>query len=259
VKSHAFQPGQRALWQCAWGKPLLVTISALDGFSPQGEPEYLVHSEKFDTQWSLGESVIKSLPPEPTPDLPPLIGLIGRMGVGKDTAGSELVQHYGFARVAFAGVLKDLALDINPIVLCDSARRLVDVVDAAGWDGAKANPEVRRFLQRLGDRIRVRLGDSVWVDRAMAEIAWLRAGGDPVVITDVRYANEAEAVRAAGGTIIKITRPDQAMDGHPSESGVDSIDADFEIINDTSLENFLGEVNYIADLLNLHDYIPASN
>lgn len=252
-RPHAYTIGQELLWNTAWGKPLPVTVTRLDGWSPQGEPEYLVRSERFDTEWSLGEGVIHTLPVE-TPELAPLLGIVGRKQVGKDSAAAELAEHYGFVRLAFADLLKDLALDINPIICHPTGLTLIDAVDRGGWEWAKQFPEGRQFLQRLGDRVRVRLGRDTWITPVITKANELRQQGVPVVISDVRYHNEAEAVKAAGGTLIKIVRPSEITDNHPSEAESDSIETDYEITNDTELGDLSTVVALLADYLNLHDY-----
>lgn len=57
------------------------------------------------------------------------------------------------------------------------------------------------------------------------------------IITDVRFPNEAEAIRAAGGIVFKVVRPSLGVsdDEHPSETSVDLIEADHTIINDGTL------------------------
>jgi hypothetical protein len=188
--------------------------------------------------------------------LPPLIGLIGKKRVGKDTFAAVLVEEFGFARVAFADPLKAMALTIDPWALPGDEHRLfmrlTDLIDDEGWEVAKEEyPEVRRFLQRLGDGVR-QFDPEFWVGAGMyaADIArrgvFAHRNADyyaegkspkPVVITDVRYPNEADAIRDAGGTLIRIVRPD-ADDGdtHASETALDGYAADTVVSNQGSLD-----------------------
>lgn len=175
-----------------------------------------------------------------------LIGLIGRKRSGKDTFASALAEVGGYTRVAFADPLKQAALALDPIVgpaplpgdCVSSYRRLSEVVEALGWETAKdVVPEVRPVLQRLGtDAIRA-LDDNFWVEAGME-----RAGaiGGPVVFTDCRFPNEADAIRAAGGFIVRINRdlPDDG-DKHPSEVALDDYEADAEYDNNRPLEDML--------------------
>ena len=157
----------------------------------------------------------------------PLIGISGRAGAGKDLLATHLAP-FGYVRVAFADPLREMALAIDPLV---SFRHLAEMVESIGWDRAKKNPEVRRFLQRLGtEGVRSFLGADTWVRLAEERIAAL--GDVPVVITDVRYPNEVELVRRLGGLWCHVNRPDAAaVPGHVSEEALDMADADVVIHN----------------------------
>lgn len=186
-----------------------------------------------------------------TTTLPPLVGLIGKKRVGKDTFAAVLVEEFGFARVAFADPLKEMALTIDPWVDNDlgSPLGLSQVVaQMGGWERTKDQiPEVRRFLQRLGDGVR-QFDPEFWVRAGMREVYNTRGSRDmkmwqhvdnprPVVITDVRYPNEADAIREAGGTLVRIVRPGvDDGDAHASETALDGYDADILINNDGDLD-----------------------
>lgn len=169
-----------------------------------------------------------------------IIGVTGKKRAGKDTVAAYLEERHGFARVAFADPVKDLAYRLDPLIEFNkSFHDLQYVVDLVGWEDAKAVPHVRQTLQRLGNEIREVLGPEVWVDHAMIKAARNKR----TVISDVRYPNEASKIRAQGGRVIKIIRPDQeTTDTHPSETGVDLISPDFTIVNDRSKEDLLSTV-----------------
>ncbi len=187
--------------------------------------------------------------------LPPLIGLIGKKRVGKDTFAAVLVEEFGFARVAFADPLKEMALTIDPFLVggWDSSlddEFLATAVANFGWEEVKDTyPEARRFLQRLGDGVR-QFDPDFWLDAGMDTADGYRYGSReepnvfitertsqrPVVITDVRYPNEADAIRDAGGTLIRIVRPG-ADDGdtHASETALDDYPVDDVVTNTGSV------------------------
>lgn len=58
------------------------------------------------------------------------------------------------------------------------------------------------------------------------------------IITDVRFPNEAKAVKDAGGILIRVNRPNaKSGDSHPSETALDDYDGwDYVIENDGDLE-----------------------
>lgn len=77
-----------------------------------------------------------------------------------------------------------------------------------------------------------------------------------VLITDVRYANEMQAIRNAGGRIIRIRRPGSGLSGeaaqHASETEQDAIpDSAFDgvIMNDGTLEQFRARTLAAIDAL----------
>ena len=74
-------------------------------------------------------------------------------------------------------------------------------------------------------------------DRDARRRAQLDRPGTPVVLTDVRFPNEAEAIQAAGGRLVRVVRPGQdTSDQHISETALDDLVADVEIQNDGTLD-----------------------
>jgi len=162
-----------------------------------------------------------------------LIGVTGYAKHGKDSTGKVLQKHFGYKRYAFADQLKEMALVLNPIIPNEPyADRLYTVVQDQGWDKAKENPEIRRFLQVLGtEAVRDFLGADAWV-RALSkrmhedDVFGVTADGvdlDPhtkIVITDVRFPNEADWVRKVGGSLWRIVRLN--ADGSVFDNGIGS-------------------------------------
>ncbi|MFD0400173.1 hypothetical protein ACFVHI_19085 [Kitasatospora sp. NPDC127121] len=149
------------------------------------------------------------------------IALIGRARSGKDTAASVLAG-YGYVRLALADPLKVMAYDVDPVVGTELLGvnapvpvHLADAVDRYGWETVKDRfPEARRFLQRLGtEGVRRHVGPGFWIGHLHRAAA---AAGGPVVVTDVRFDNEVDALRSAGFAVWFIDRGGADGD-HPSE------------------------------------------
>lgn len=181
---------------------------------------------------------------------PPLIGLTGRAGTGKDTVAGQLVELHGYRRVAFADAIRTSAYAADPYVELSpygDVRRLSYVVDAIGWDDAKRqHPDVRRFLQRHGVAVRDAL-PGCWVGIAGRAIDAHRDAGHPVVVTDVRFPDEVAAIKRRGGFMFRVCRTGAAaLDGvngaHVSER-TDTLDVDYGLWNDGPL----GAVALLAD------------
>lgn len=168
-----------------------------------------------------------------------IVGLGHKLGVGKDTAAKELAEH-GFHRVAFADQLKTVALDLDPLIhmLAGPALvvRLAELVRQVGWGSAKRIPDVRRTLQVLGVSARERLGPDVWVDAAWSRVNAITENGESVVVTDVRFPNEAGRIRRAGGILVRIDRPEAPTSDHESESALDDFEWDHVVVNDGTPE-----------------------
>lgn len=174
-----------------------------------------------------------------------IIGLSGYSTAGKDEAATVLVNH-GFERVAFADVLRDMAYAVDPFIdVGDGPHdyefgRLSDIIDKYGWDYSKnIFPDVRRLLQRLGTEAgRDILGGNIWVDTAFN-----RAKSDRICVSDVRFPNEAQAIRDRGGVLVRITRKGVGpRNDHPSETSLNNYDFDFYIENDGSIEDLHAKV-----------------
>lgn len=157
-----------------------------------------------------------------------LIGLVGLAQSGKDTAAAHLVERGDFVRVAFADPLREMLYALNPIVSFDGFEpvvypvRLVETVDQCGWDEAKQIPEVRGLLQRLGTEAMRAQDPYFWIRRAGDNIHEARRAGKHVVVTDVRFINEADFIVENGGHIIEVFRGTAGLSGetakHKSET-----------------------------------------
>ncbi|MGW6745947.1 deoxynucleotide monophosphate kinase family protein [Streptomyces sp. NPDC055025] len=166
----------------------------------------------------------------------PLLGLAGAARSGKDTAASSLAD-CGWQRKAFADPVREMLYHLNPVLidpLSEAGTTTVAwEVDNYGWDYVKSEfPEVRGYLQRLGTEAGRRVIDErIWIDTLFRDYgSW----GSPAVITDVRFRNEAEEIKARGGLVVKIVRPSQALiDGaeHISENALGGWEFDATVLN----------------------------
>lgn len=194
--------------------------------------------------------------PEPAPASHPvrppdplIVGLIGRAGNGKDTAGAHLVDRWGFVRYAFAAPLRQmleaLAADCNisPAWLRDRALKEQPITGLG--------VSYRQMSQELG---------TGW-GRGMHPDFWLRVAErvlglpgapvhDRIVITDVRFVNEADWIRRHGGTLWRITRPQAAeVRSHISEQYAAAMFAEAEIDNRYSEAHLHGRLDELVQTL----------
>ena len=139
---------------------------------------------------------------------PRLVGLCGFARTGKDTVGAYLAERHGYERRAFADKLRELAAAIDPWASDEdfiTHVRYSEALASHGYEKAKDEfPEIRRFLVALGKGVREVLGQNTWVDAVLPDA--LPDDHPPLVITDVRYPNEAARIRRLGGEVWYVVR-----------------------------------------------------
>ena len=176
-----------------------------------------------------------------------LIGLAGKARSGKDTAARYIVKKHGYARVAFADPVKEAAAGMFGI----SINYFYD-------DDLKEEPHPfwgispREMVQKVGTECaRQVFGDDIWIRRAQLELQRIAQYNEyaqqdkyvkaipGVVMSDVRYENEAAWIRDSGGIIIHIQRDAVSkVRGHSSENGVACDAVDYRVFNGTTVESF---------------------
>ena len=163
-----------------------------------------------------------------------LIGITGKARSGKDSAAKYLWTQYGFSRIAFADPLKE------------AAQAMFGLSDRQAWDDELKevviphwNMAPRQMFQKEGTEAgRNVFGGDLWIKRFMLTYNLLK-DTDDIIVPDVRFDNEAEALRSLGGIIIEVRRGQAGLSGsagaHVSESGL-SLPADYVIENEGTLE-----------------------
>lgn len=172
-----------------------------------------------------------------------LLGLCGPAAVGKDTVADAIGAHWDdgatpIVRYAFARPIKEAAsvLFDLPIEAFDDRARKDAPLDNLGGRTPRA------LLQLIGtDWVRETIDARFWIARF--ERAYARArdrGAAVMVVTDVRFPNEADAIRALCGTIVRVTRvatPTMSSieRAHPSETHARALIGDAVLHNDASV------------------------
>lgn len=176
-----------------------------------------------------------------------IIGFGHRAQVGKDTAGDWLIDN-GWERLAFADLVRRVLYAMDPVVDPISTEYyfcLQNMVDAMGWDLTKTNTEVRTLLQKLGQGMREILDPGVWLRPVIKEADRLEEQGHNVVITDVRYLNEAKAIKDLGGLVVRIDRAVAQRISGEDELG-DYDDWDAVIDNNGSIQELRDQVTALV-------------
>ena len=169
---------------------------------------------------------------------PMLIGLSGKAGSGKDTAGKFLCDRYKCLHYYFAKPLKEGA-KIMFALTDEQIKNKEQVIEPWGMSP-------RKLYQRLGTEVGRGIDVNIWVKNA--EMFVRQNAGFTVVITDVRFSNEAFWIHNRGGVVINIVREqnDIKENKHSSENGLKPDDIDLTIYNNGTIGDLYKEVeNYI--------------
>lgn len=183
--------------------------------------------------------------------MPHLIGFCGQRRSGKSTAG-QVFTRAGHTSLAFSDPLKEfcgiitgvgeevyedaiksrLLPDVSPPGISGRVEAWVGEKHALVFDGLLERfdyleEDIFRFprktfgwlFQWVGtDIFRHKIHPDYWVKRTMQRAQTYLLAGYHVAITDVRFHNEAEAIRAMGGQIITIVRErEMEADGRNSQ------------------------------------------
>ena len=170
-----------------------------------------------------------------------LIGLVGQKQSGKDTCFGFFKQlaereNLRCIRYAFADTLK------------------AEVSSLLGVSLAQIEQDkgvFRPFLQWYGtDFIRqYKKQPLYWINKIDKQLDKARGTEHVIVLTDVRYANEADLVIRYGGKLVKVTRPVISADFHSSETDLAAIHCDDLIQNNSSLSELQFEVEAVWNRL----------
>ena len=172
-----------------------------------------------------------------------VVGIAGYARSGKDTIADYLVESEGYTKISFSTPMKEAMYRLNPrITINENVNQPLRIgVDIYGWEGLKErSPDIRGLLQRFGTEVgREMFDEDFWVDYALNSIP----DGGKAVIADVRYPNEANAIRALGGKVFRVERDGVGpANSHASENALDGYEYDGTIYNQGTIRGLYNDV-----------------
>lgn len=152
-----------------------------------------------------------------------IVGLCGRKRVGKDTIANYLVNTYGFAQTAFADPIKKglsvMLEDYSYVLPVVFDRHDLKEAQILGLGDGNITP--RHLMATLGTEWgRDLVADNIWTQALLYRLNKMYRGprGFTVVVSDVRFRNEALALLGRGAALWQVTRPGFGDDNtHRSE------------------------------------------
>lgn len=181
----------------------------------------------------------------------PLIGLCGTKRHGKDSVADVLVRNFGFQKFSFAGPLKEVGRAMFRFTDRQLHGDEKEVVDSY-WG---VTP--RQVLQVVGTELMGQLttvlpdlkleGERIWVRLMRRQLENLLADQRNIVITDVRFVDEAKFISECGGVIWRVDRPSlpACEDTHVSETSLEQLSPDDVLLNNGSLEDLDRKVSQL--------------
>jgi hypothetical protein len=196
-----------------------------------------------------------------------ILALSGWKQSGKDTLANHLINNYGFTRVAFADILKNMVsyqYGIPRSWLDDIKYKETPILKypAEAKDGFSEHlhsfmkKEFREYggrlfhtprsLSILEGSVKRSVDPNYWVSRVVEQI---NACDSNVVITDMRYRSELELLTDAfrGSLVpVRINRWAANPSSDPSEVDLDNIKFEFTVQNVGTLEEYYSKVDALA-------------
>ena len=180
-------------------------------------------------------------------EMPHLIGLVGPMGCGKTTLAKLLVENHGFIRTRLAEPIK-LMLGQLLVIQGVPDSEIFEMLDGSKKEIPSPyfdNTTPRHAMQTLGTEWRNLVSQDLWVNIWDRMVHKQLADNRNVVVDDVRFLHEAARIRSLKGVVVKIEREDLQYGTHISETENKSIPTAFTIINNTTPEAMLEQINHI--------------
>lgn len=183
---------------------------------------------------------------------PVLIALCSpAMFSGKTTVADHLCNSRNFTKLSFATTLKQMTetflhhTGMSPLERTQRVygSRKEEVIPSLGVT-------TRHIMQTIGTEWgRDCIDPDVWVRVTLSKAANLMKHGNSVVIDDLRFPNEYDAIHAAGGDTWRIVRPDARVTvSHASEGQLDGVQMP-EIFNGGTIQDLHAEVDRLLSRL----------
>lgn len=173
------------------------------------------------------------------------IAFAGLAGSGKSTAADYLVRSHHFHRLSYASPFKKMLLSllvdagVGPI----TAKEMIygSLKEVAHESLAMRSP--RHALQTLGSEWgRGCISPDIWRRILLRKSQMLTSSGFSIVVDDLRFPCEAEALRSEGYLLVRLQREGSGTSSNHSSEAQD-FPIDKEISNNGSVEDLQSQID----------------
>jgi cytidylate kinase len=162
-----------------------------------------------------------------------MIGISGKIGAGKSTLADYIIAAKPeYVRHSFAENVREVFHILTGIPITETR-----TAEAKNTIVSTFDLTIGEMLQKIGTCLREDLHRDTWIISAFASYT----PGDLWIFDDIRFPNEADAIKAHGGIVIRLngdpggTRASTKRDlTHISETALDDY-SDFDLIIDTNV------------------------
>ncbi len=148
-----------------------------------------------------------------------LIGLAGKINSGKSTIAEYLVLKYDFIEMTYAKPLKNICQEL----FCLTDDQLYTQKGKMEPDSRWYDCTPRTMMQFIGtdlfrnnlDKIMPGLCDNVFIENMRIRLQ--QESHHNIVVSDIRFQNEADLIISLGGIIYYVDRDNNSNDSHVSE------------------------------------------
>jgi hypothetical protein len=176
------------------------------------------------------------------------IGICGKKRSGKDVIADYLVSNHSFQKKKIAENLKSvvkLLFSFTDQQLEDDSKDDIDI--RWGISPRKAMQFIGTDIMQFEiQKIMPNIGRNFWMNSFLQTLN----PNNKIVISDIRFKHEYEAIKSAGHKflMIKVERPGLTKeDTHSSETEFEDIPIDITIQNDGTLDDLINQISRLVD------------
>lgn len=168
-----------------------------------------------------------------------VVAFYGVRGSGKTSAAQYFFKHGGFVKMSFASTIRDMlrALAVPEEYLESGANKMTPIPELGGLT-------FREAAISLGTKWgREMVSDDIWADALIRRIQ--RSTDSRIVVDDLRFLNELNALKSIGATVIMVYRSSAIADAskaglftEPTEAEWMLLSADNVVCNDCSVGEY---------------------
>lgn len=168
-----------------------------------------------------------------------IIGVAGNANSGKDTLADYIIanKNNSFVKHAFAKPIKDIMIKHLGFTYLQCYDQKYKQIEDDFWGMTP-----RDVMLLIGTKMfRENWRYDFWVKLMEKKI--IDNQEQNIIISDVRFPNEAEMIKSHGGKIIVVERPNNPIKvNHVSEQGLPNELVDYTIVNDSTIEDYYKKI-----------------